>query len=148
MKKKSTRNKFKNNTIESLSVESKAKHSTIVLEFKTILNHIGEQFNSKYLHTYKRIITTEDNVIYEEGYVLYDLFENFNIKKCEGSILSYFQDEMKYTLTHDRKELKSMLIEDEHIINQYTPKKVTHSIQTTHNLYSNNVLIQISKQIM
>ncbi|MCC5426371.1 GntR family transcriptional regulator [Clostridium botulinum] len=138
---------YLNTTIASLSVESKAKHSTIVLEFKTILNHIGEQFNSKYLHTYKRIIKTEDNVIYEEGYVPYDLFENFNIKKCEGSILSYFQHEMKYTLTHDRKELKSMLIEDEHIINQYTPKKVTHSIQTTHNLYSNNVLIQISKQI-
>lgn len=134
-------------TIASLSVESKVIHSTIVLEFKTILNDIEEHFNSKYLHAYKRIVITEDNVVYEEGYLPYDLFEDFNIKKCEGSILNYFENEMNLLLTHDRKELKSVLVDGDHIINKYSPEKISHSIQTTHNLYSNNALIQISRQI-
>lgn len=134
-------------TIASLSVESKEIHSTTVLEFKTNLNDMKDYFNSKYLFTYKRIIEAKDNVIYEEGYLPYDLFENFNIKKCEGSILDYFENEMNLTLTHDRKVLKSVLVDKNHVINKFTPEKITHSIQTTHHLYSNNILIQISRQI-
>lgn len=138
---------YLNTTIASLSVESKMKHTTTVLEFKTILNELEDRFNSKYLHAYKRIIETEDNTIYEEGYLPYDLFENFNIKNCEGSVLNYFEEEMNLSLTHDRKELKSVLVNLDHVINKYSPIIVSHSIQTTHNLYSNNLLIQISKQI-
>lgn len=138
---------YLNTTIASLSVESKKIHSVIVLEFKTILNDKKEYFNSKYLYVYKRIVKTDNNVTYEEGYLPYDFFEGFSIKDCEGSILNYFRDQKNLTLTHDRKELKSILIDNDHIVNRYMPEKITHSIETTHHLYSNNLLIQISKQI-
>lgn len=138
---------YLNTTITSLSVESNKIISTSVLDFKVIKNDIKEFSGSEYLYSYSRVIETNDNVIYEKGYIPKDLFESFSIEKCKGSILSYFEDEMKLTLTHDRKELKSIMVESDHIINQYIPEKITNSIQTTHQVYSNNSLIQISRQI-
>ncbi|MCT4662113.1 MAG: GntR family transcriptional regulator [Tissierellales bacterium] len=134
-------------TIASLSIESKNRHTTTVLEFKTILNDFEDRLQSKYVHVYKRIIQTDDNVIYEEGYLPYDLFDDFNIEKCEGSILKYFEDDKGIQLTHDRKDLKSVLVAESHVINKYSKEKIGHSIETVHNLYSNNQLIQVSKQI-
>lgn len=98
-------------------------------------------------YVYKRIIQTDDNVIYEEGYLPYDLFDDFNIEKCEGSILKYFEDDKGIQLTHDRKDLKSVLVAESHVINKYSKEKIGHSIETVHNLYSNNQLLQVSKQI-
>lgn len=138
---------YLNTTITSLSIESNNLNSTIVIDFSVIPNDFKQKFTSETLYKYKRIIKTDDNVIYEEGYLPRDIFEDFNEEKCRGSILNYFEKDKNLTLTHDRKELKSVLVHENHIINQYSPQKITNSIETTHNVYCNNLLIQISKQI-
>lgn len=138
---------YLNTTITSLSVESSKINSIIVIDCRIIENKMKNYFSSEFLYTYRRIIKTDDNVIYEEGFLPKNIFEDFDENKCSGSILNYFEKDKNFTLTHDRKELKSVLIDSEHIINEYSPGKVTNSIETTHNVYCNNLLIQISKQI-
>lgn len=134
-----------NSTISSLSIESKGEKKVIVLKFEKIKNSF-KYFESKYLYFYERIVQSQENVVFERGYLPSEVFLDFSIEDCQTSIMSYFK-EKGVVLSHDLKVFTSELIDGEHPIQKYLKEPITHSIQTVHHVYSHNELVQISSQI-
>lgn len=138
---------YLNTTITSLGIEHKGQKEVEVIEYNQITNHLTDLFSTKYLHSYKRLIKYDEDIVYEEGYLPFELFTDFNISICEKSILKYFKKDKGLNLSYDVKELESVLVGEEHMLNKYLQPPVTHTIKTTHTLYSDGNVIQHSIQL-
>lgn len=131
----------------SSTQEEKSQMNTKVLTFEQIQNTLYPEMNSETLFHYIRLRCAKENTVLEEGFLPVSLFEDFTKEICEGSIISYIENDKKIHLTHDQKLLRSVLIDESHILNQDKENKIKSTIEINHRVYSNDSLIQCSIQM-
>ncbi len=140
--------------LRTLSEKYHGNHlKTKVIIFKKILSNkeLEELFSvspDSIFYYFKRVrIVNSQAKIIEETYMPEYLFKNFDKDIVEKSIIKYIEEQCKYTISHDSKEVRGIMLSKEDA--KELEKEVGDiALEICHKVYLNkSILAQYTKEI-